>query len=209
MLAEMAEFFQAWRKRQAEKQAAEWIEEQEEARRAVQELPDVLQDQVRRAVEMLIDIVNRGLQLLPENLTFFRRGRRLAASRLRSTHRNEQGKADQISHAHDLLEARNRSQYSPIDLRLSQVLDRRFGADGRIVHLFERIRPSLGAEHWQDFDVPVVIVVDGLPIPQGFRRVLAVGRGVQHKVKLFGEGAHTLQGAAQKGGEIYPQSRLC
>ena len=55
MLAEMAEFFQAWRKRQAEKQAAEWIEEQEEARRAVQELPDVLQDQVRRAVEMLID----------------------------------------------------------------------------------------------------------------------------------------------------------
>jgi hypothetical protein len=51
----MAEFFQAWRKRQAEKQAAEWIEEQEEARRAVQELPDVLRDRVRDAVEKLID----------------------------------------------------------------------------------------------------------------------------------------------------------
>ena len=51
----MAEFFQAWRKRQAEKQAAEWIEEQEEARRAVDELPDVLRDQVRLAVEQLID----------------------------------------------------------------------------------------------------------------------------------------------------------
>ena len=51
----MAEFFQAWRKRQAEKQAAEWIEEQEEARRAVLDLPDVLRDQVRVAVEKLID----------------------------------------------------------------------------------------------------------------------------------------------------------
>jgi hypothetical protein len=51
----VATFFQAWRKRQAEKQAAEWIEEQEEARRAVQELPDVLRDRVRETVEKLID----------------------------------------------------------------------------------------------------------------------------------------------------------
>jgi hypothetical protein len=51
----MATFFQAWRKRQAENQAAEWIEEQEEARRAVLELPDVLRDRVRVAVETLID----------------------------------------------------------------------------------------------------------------------------------------------------------
>jgi hypothetical protein len=51
----MAEFFQAWRKRQAEKQAADWIEEQEEARRAVLELPDVLREQARLAVEKLID----------------------------------------------------------------------------------------------------------------------------------------------------------
>ena len=51
----MAEFFQAWRKRQAEKQATDWIEEQEEARRAVLELPDVLREQARLAVEKLID----------------------------------------------------------------------------------------------------------------------------------------------------------
>jgi hypothetical protein len=51
----MATFFQAWRKRQAEKQAADWIEEQKEARSAVEELPDVLRDQVRIAVEKLID----------------------------------------------------------------------------------------------------------------------------------------------------------
>jgi hypothetical protein len=51
----MAEFFRAWRKRQAEKQAADWFEEQEEARRAVLELPDVLRDQARLAVEKLID----------------------------------------------------------------------------------------------------------------------------------------------------------
>ncbi|MDQ2966817.1 MAG: hypothetical protein M3R37_00660 [Actinomycetota bacterium] len=51
----MATFFQAWRKRQADKQAAEWIEEQEEARRAVLDLPDVLRDRVRQTVEKLID----------------------------------------------------------------------------------------------------------------------------------------------------------
>jgi hypothetical protein len=51
----MATFFEAWRKRQAEKQAADWIEEQDEARRAVQDLPDVLRDRVRQTVEKLID----------------------------------------------------------------------------------------------------------------------------------------------------------
>jgi molecular chaperone DnaK (HSP70) len=51
----MSSFFQAWRRRQAELQAAEWTEEREEARRAVDELPDVLQEQVRRAVETLIE----------------------------------------------------------------------------------------------------------------------------------------------------------
>jgi molecular chaperone DnaK (HSP70) len=51
----MSSFFQAWRRRQAELQAAEWTEEREEARLAVEELPDVLRDQVRRAVETLIE----------------------------------------------------------------------------------------------------------------------------------------------------------
>jgi hypothetical protein len=68
MLSGMAEFFQAWRKRQAEKQAVEWIEEQEEARRAVQELPDVLRDQVRRAVEQLIEGPDAGVEGALEEL---------------------------------------------------------------------------------------------------------------------------------------------
>lgn len=51
----MSSFFQAWRRRQAELQAAEWTEEREEARLAVEDLPDVLREQVRRAVETLIE----------------------------------------------------------------------------------------------------------------------------------------------------------
>jgi molecular chaperone DnaK (HSP70) len=51
----MGTFFQAWRRRQAEQQAAEWKKEQEEARLAVQDLPDVLREQVRRAVDTLLE----------------------------------------------------------------------------------------------------------------------------------------------------------
>ena len=51
----MTSFFQAWRRRQAELQAAEWTEEREEARLAVDELPEALRNQVRRAVETLIE----------------------------------------------------------------------------------------------------------------------------------------------------------
>ena len=51
----MGTFFQAWRRRQAEQQAAEWTQEQEEARQAVDELPDVLREQARRAVDTLLE----------------------------------------------------------------------------------------------------------------------------------------------------------
>jgi hypothetical protein len=51
----VGDFFQAWRRREAEQQAAEWTEEQEEARRAVQELPDVLRDRVRQAIDTLLE----------------------------------------------------------------------------------------------------------------------------------------------------------
>ena len=68
----MGEFFQAWRKRQAEQQAAEWTEEQDEARQAVQDLPDVLRDQVRRAIDTLLegrdDEVGGALENLDELL---------------------------------------------------------------------------------------------------------------------------------------------
>jgi hypothetical protein len=68
----VGEFFQAWRKRQAEQQAAEWTEEQDEARQAVQDLPDVLRDQVRRAIDTLLegrdDEVGDALEHLDELL---------------------------------------------------------------------------------------------------------------------------------------------
>jgi len=51
----MGTFFQAWRRRQAQQQAAEWTQEQEEARHAVEELPDVLREQARRAVDTLLE----------------------------------------------------------------------------------------------------------------------------------------------------------
>ena len=51
----MGTFFQAWRRRQAEQQAAEWTQEQEDARHAVEELPDVLREQARRAVDTLLE----------------------------------------------------------------------------------------------------------------------------------------------------------
>ena len=51
----MASFFQAWRRRQAERQAVEWDEEREEARRAVGEVPPWIRGDVARVIETLID----------------------------------------------------------------------------------------------------------------------------------------------------------
>jgi len=51
----MATFFQAWRRRQADRQAAEWEDEKAEARRAVEEVPPWIRADVRRVVETLIE----------------------------------------------------------------------------------------------------------------------------------------------------------
>jgi hypothetical protein len=48
-------FFQAWRRRQAERQAAEWDEERAEARLAVEDVPPWIRGDVRRVIETLID----------------------------------------------------------------------------------------------------------------------------------------------------------
>jgi hypothetical protein len=48
-------FFQAWRKRQADRQAAEWDEERAEARRAVEQVPPWIRSDVSRVIETLID----------------------------------------------------------------------------------------------------------------------------------------------------------
>jgi len=64
----MTTFFHAWRRRQASRQAAEWLEDRTAARLAVADVPPELRDDVHRAVETLIEgadgDVNPALQEL-------------------------------------------------------------------------------------------------------------------------------------------------
>jgi hypothetical protein len=48
-------FFHAWRRNQASRQAAEWLEERTEARLAVAEVPAEIRDDVRHAVDTLFE----------------------------------------------------------------------------------------------------------------------------------------------------------
>jgi len=50
----MTTFFQAWRRREANQQAAEWAEEREAARRAVAEAPLKIRSELRRVIETLL-----------------------------------------------------------------------------------------------------------------------------------------------------------
>jgi uncharacterized protein (DUF2235 family) len=58
----VATFFQAWRKRQAERQAAAWEEDKQAARRAVDEVPPWIRSDVRRVIETLIEGPDSELQ---------------------------------------------------------------------------------------------------------------------------------------------------
>jgi len=58
----MSTFFQAWRRRQADRQVHEWEEEKDEARRAVQEAPPWIRADVRRIVETLIEGPDDAIQ---------------------------------------------------------------------------------------------------------------------------------------------------
>src|SRR5437879_11482104 len=53
--AAVATYFHAWRRRQANRQAAEWLEERTEARLAVSEVPEEIRDDVRRTVDTLLE----------------------------------------------------------------------------------------------------------------------------------------------------------
>jgi hypothetical protein len=48
-------YFHAWRRRQANRQAAEWLEERTAARLAVAEAPPEIRDGVRQAVDTLLE----------------------------------------------------------------------------------------------------------------------------------------------------------
>jgi hypothetical protein len=58
----VATFFQAWRRRQAARQAAAWDEDKQAARRAVEEVPPWIRSDVRRVIETLIDGPDSDLQ---------------------------------------------------------------------------------------------------------------------------------------------------
>jgi hypothetical protein len=51
----VANYFHAWRRRQANRQAAEWLEERTAAGRAVAEVPPAIRDDVRRTIDTLLD----------------------------------------------------------------------------------------------------------------------------------------------------------
>jgi hypothetical protein len=51
----VATFFHAWRRDQANRQAAEWLEERTEARLAVAEVPPGIRDEVRGLMDTLFD----------------------------------------------------------------------------------------------------------------------------------------------------------
>jgi hypothetical protein len=58
----VATFFQAWRRRQAARQAAAWEEDKQAARLAVEEVPPWIRSDVRRVVETLIEGPDSDLQ---------------------------------------------------------------------------------------------------------------------------------------------------
>lgn len=51
----MATYFHAWRRRQASRQAAEWLEERTAAGIAVSKVPPEIREEVRRAVDTLLE----------------------------------------------------------------------------------------------------------------------------------------------------------
>jgi hypothetical protein len=55
MKSSVTTFFHAWRRNQANRQAAEWLEERTEARIAVAEVPADIRDDVRRLVDTLFE----------------------------------------------------------------------------------------------------------------------------------------------------------
>src|SRR5580704_7617001 len=91
------------------------------------------------------------------------------------------------------LHERGRSRlHLNFDSRIPQPLDRGLRGQWRIIHLFEGIRLCLGGEDWQNLDVPVIILVDRLPVAQVSRAVQAVGRSMQHEMEIFGNRTYSL-----------------
>src|SRR5437879_5866516 len=59
-----------------------------------------------------------------------------------------------------------RSQWLSLQLRFPQPPGRGLWRHRRVIDLFEGVGLGLGGEDWQDLEMPVVVVVEGLPVSQ-------------------------------------------
>src|SRR5581483_2090872 len=61
--------------------------------------------------------------------------------------------------------------------------------------------------HRKNFDVPVIILVNGLPVAEVLGRMDAAGCSVKDEMKVFRHRSNALQSSAQKRSQIHAQSR--
>src|SRR6266516_1820010 len=65
---------------------------------------------------------------------------------------------------------------SSVDLGFAQLLDCGFRTDRGIIHFLEGIGARLGSKDGQNFDVPVVVLINRLPVTEILRGMEAAGR---------------------------------
>src|SRR4051812_3845709 len=86
---------------------------------------------------------------------------------------------------------------SPVDLTFAKTLDCGLRAQWRIVNFLEGVGARFGPENRQDLNVPMIVVVNGLPVTKALGSVQAIRRSVQNQVKLLCYCKNPLQGATQ------------
>ena len=139
---------------------------------------EVLDGYSHDAVEVGVDFVDRGFEFLPEDLALFG-GRR---GRLRC------GDGDQEKNAEEMLEGHVSSGVdcssqcpiwsmanpararvpSALNSGIAQLLNCGLRTHRRIVNLFKGVRTSFRSEDGKNLDVPVVVLIDGIPVTESF-----------------------------------------
>src|SRR6202021_1138528 len=103
-----------------------------------------------------------------------------------------QGKDGKPTAPPDFFEFRSAATLLTINLRLTQLLDCGLGTYRGVINLLKGVRPGLGGEYRHDLNVPVIVVINRLPVPKGLRRMQAIRGSMQQKMKAFGERANSL-----------------
>src|SRR5438105_15092666 len=89
-----------------------------------------------------------------------------------------------------------------VNLRVAQPLNRSLGGQGRVIDLFEGVGACLGAQDRQDLDVPMVILVECLPVAEAFGTISTDGGGLQEEVKFVSNESAALQRATQQCAQV-------